>query len=170
MKAFFIPFTVIIIMSLLVVASKKRPKQDDNGNPILKLPIFYSLIGIATFLSGFGLIYYLIFGVQEGETIPVIISTLVLFAIGILLYLKGSLFSITILDNGIKEKTMFGKIKTINWSEMESITFGKTSLELKIISSKTKIKAHLHMKGFPHLVDKIEENTGKTKREMGILI
>ena len=170
MKTFFIPFIVIIIMSLLLAASKKRPKTDENGNSILKLPIFYSLIGIATFLSGFGLIYYLIFESKENEAIPVIISTLALFIIGALLYLKGSLFNITIIDDGIKEKTMFGKIKFISWSEIESITFGKTSLELKIVSSKTKIKAHLHMKGFPYLVDKIEEKTGKTKKEMGILI
>lgn len=169
MEAYLIPIVVIAIMSLLVAASKKRPKLDENGNSILKLPIFYSLIGIATFFSGFGLIYYLIFRAQENEIIPVVVSTLVLFAVGILLYLKGSLFSITILDNGIKEKTMFGKIKCINWSEMESITFGKTSLELKIISHKTQIKAHMHMRDFPYLVEKIEENTRRTKKEMGIV-
>jgi hypothetical protein len=44
--------------------------------------------------------------------------------------------------------TMFGKKKEIKWNEIRDLSFGKVSLELKIVSSDKNIKAHMHLVGF----------------------
>ena len=64
---------------------------------------------------------------------------------------------------------MFGKQKEIKWNEIRDLSFGKVSLELKIVSSDKNIKAHMHLIGFQELVIKLESKTGKTKTEIGII-
>ncbi len=87
---------------------------------------------------------------------------------GILLFAKGSISNIKITDIGITETSIFGKQKEIKWNEIKDLSFGKVSLELKIVSSNKNIKAHIHLIGFQELVTKLENKTGKSRTEMGI--
>ncbi len=64
--------------------------------------------------------------------------------------------------------TAFGKIKTIRWSDITSISFGKISLELKIKSHNQTIKVHMHLVGFPYFINEIEANTKFTRADMGL--
>lgn len=52
--------------------------------------------------------------------------------------------------------------------EIKDISFGKTSLEMKIKSTDKNIKAHIHLIGFDKLVSRLEEKTGKTRSQIGI--
>ena len=55
------------------------------------------------------------------------------------------------------------------YNEIRDLSFGKVSLELKIVSSDKNIKAHMHLVGFQELVAKLEIKTGKTRTEIGII-
>ncbi|MEM9675687.1 MAG: hypothetical protein AAF992_24055 [Bacteroidota bacterium] len=163
-----IPAAVALVMAALLAASKKKPKEDINGNKVLRLPILYTLIGgIATVGSLVILVYGLLTSEPE-ETVFVLIFFLAVAGLGVPLLLMGVVFKIVITPDGIEQTTMLGKIKTMRWIDITAITFGNVSLELKIRSRDQKIKAHLHLVGFPDLINEIESNTKFTRTEMGV--
>jgi len=166
---FHIPLVVGLVMSLLYVASKKKPKEDEQGNTILKLPNFYWIMGVFIIATGIGFLFFASYWASESDALPARIAAIIALVLGLLLFGKGYISSILIKDSGLVETSMFGKEKEILWNEIEKITFGKVSLELKIQSSnRNKIKAHLHLVGFDELVSTLEEKTGKTRSQLGI--
>ncbi|AOR27290.1 hypothetical protein FORMB_02280 [Formosa sp. Hel1_33_131] len=159
---------VSIVMALLIAASKKKPKKDGLGNIILQLPKLYPIVGISVIIGGLGLLIYAFFYANENDQILAIICSLVAMVVGLLLFAKGFISHIKVTDLGLIETTLFGKQKEIKWDEIRDLSFGKVSLELKIISSDKNIKAHMHLVGFQELVSKLEEKTGKTRIQIGI--
>ena len=159
---------VSIVMALLIAASKKKPKKDGLGNIILQLPKLYPIVGISVIIGGLGLLICAFFYANENDQILAIICSLVAMVVGLLLFAKGFISHIKVTDLGLIETTLFGKQKEIKWDEIRDLSFGKVSLELKIISSDKNIKAHMHLVGFQELVSKLEEKTGKTRIQIGI--
>jgi len=159
---------VSVIMILLFAASKGQPKKDELGNIILKLPKFYSIFGILVILGGIGFFIFAFFFAKENDQLTIVIIGLVAMLSGLFLFAKGYVSHIKVTELGIIETTIFGKQKEIKWNEIEDLSFGKVSLELKIASSNVKIKAHTHLVGFNELVSKLEEKTGKKRIEFGI--
>lgn len=159
---------VTLVMSLLFAASKKKAKEDPEGNLILKLPRLYPIIGLIMIFGGLGLIIFALFYAQGNDIILASTACLIAMLTGLLLYAKGYISNIRVTDQGIVETTIFAKEKEIRWNEIQSISFGAVSLELKIQSSDKKIKAHMHLVGFPEFIAELEEKTGKSKTEMGI--
>lgn len=157
---------VTLLMSYLYSASKKKPKYDENGNIILKLPDFYYLFGLALMIGGIGLICYVYFFDNKIEKLYGIIFSLIGIIPGVLLFTKGYLSNIIINENGITENTMFGKQNEIKWNELLDVTFGKMSQELNMKSKNKNIKAHVHLVGFPTLIEKLEEKTGKSIKNL----
>jgi hypothetical protein len=160
---------VSMVMAFLYKASKKKPKKDELGNIILQLPKLYPIIGVFVIISGIGLLIFAFFFAGENDKILASICSLIAIITGYLLFAKGYLSHIKVTDLGITETTMFGKQKEIKWNEIRDLSFGKVSLELKIVSSDKNIKAHMHLVGFQELVTKLESKTGKTKTEIGII-
>lgn len=160
---------VSMVMAFLYSASKKKPKKDELGNLILQLPKLYSIIGILVIIGGIGLLVFAFFFANENDKILASICSLIAIIIGYLLFSKGYISHIKVTDLGITEMTMFGKQKEIKWNEIRDLSFGKVSLELKIVSSDKNIKAHMHLVGFQELVTKLETKTGKTRTEIGII-
>ncbi len=159
---------VTTVMVLLLAASKKKPKQDDLGNLILQLPKFYYIMGIFVVLGGIALLIFGFFFANENDQILANISSLIALIVGLLLFAKGYISNIRITDSEIIETTIFGKSKQIQYNEINNITFGKTSQEIKISSSNKVIKAHIHLVGIDSLISKLEEKTGKTRNQIGI--
>lgn len=162
-----IPVIVGIMMTLLLAASKKKPKIDEEGRTVLKLPLFYTIIGVIALIGGLGLLYVTIY-LAGDDRMPAGIGSLITFILGYFLFAKGYISNIVISETGIIETTIFRKQKEILWSEVEGVSFGKVSLELSIRGKGKRIKAHMHMVGFQVLVKQVEVFTGKTKSELGI--
>lgn len=159
---------VSIVMAFLYAASKKKSKQDGLGNIILQLPKLYSIIGVLIIIGGLGLFLFAFFFANENDKILASICGLIAMISGLLLFLKGYIFHIKVTDIEIIETTMFGKQKKIKLNEIVGLSFGKISLELKISSPDTNIKAHMHLVRFQELVTILLDKTGKTKIEIGI--
>lgn len=159
---------VTLVMGLLLAASKKKPKKDEIGNIILQLPKLYPIIGILVIIGGIGLIIFAFFFAIGTDQILAAICSLIALVVGLLLFAKGYISHIKVTDLGIIEITMFAKQKEIRWNEIKDLSFGKTSLEMKIKSADKNIKAHMHLIGFDELVSKLEEKTGKTRSQIGI--
>ncbi|UII28161.1 PH domain-containing protein [Fulvivirga maritima] len=163
-----IPVVVLIIMMFLMSASKKQPKVDDKGNVILKLPIFYLIVGL---LAVFGAVAVLVYGLinHEPESPFALLFTVVLIlGLAVPLLLMGLNFRLIIKDAGVEQRTMLGKTKAIEWSDIQDVSFGKVSLELKIISNNNKIKVHMHSIGFGTLLEAIESHTDFNRIKIGI--
>lgn len=159
---------VTLVMGLLLAASKKKPKKDEIGNSILQLPKLYPIIGILVIIGGIGLIIFAFFFANGTDKVLAAVCSLIAMVVGLLLFAKGYISHIKLTDLGIVETTMFAKQKEIKWNEIKDLTFGKTSLELKIKSADKNIKAHMHLVGFDELVSKLELKTGKTRSQIGI--
>lgn len=159
---------VTLVMGLLLAASKKKPKKDEIGNSILQLPKLYPIIGILVIIGGIGLIIFAFFFANGTDQVLAAVCSLIAMVVGLLLFAKGYISHIKLTDLGIIETTMFAKQKEIKWNEIKDLTFGKTSLELKIKSADKNIKAHMHLVGFDELVSKLESKTGKTRSQIGI--
>jgi hypothetical protein len=162
------PIAIAIVMALLLAASKKRAKIDENGDKILRLPFFYAILGGLCTIASLIIIIYGLATCAEDEIIFVLIFFSMCAGLGLPLLLAGTVMKVKILTNKLEQTNILGRTKTIMWSEIESITFGKISLELKIVSATDKIKAHVHLKGFEDLVDAIEANTTFTRTNMRI--
>lgn len=164
-----IPTVVVsILMAYLYSASKKKPKKDNAGDIILQLPKLYSLIGILVLLGGIGLFIFASFFANGNDKIIASISSIIAIITGLILFSKAYISHVKITDAGIVETSMFGKECEIKWHEIKDLSFGKTSLELKISSSDKTIKAHTHLVGFEELVSRLEQKTGKTRMDMGV--
>ena len=157
---------VTLLMSYLYSASKKKPKYDEKGNIILKLPAFYHLFGVALMIGGIGLICYVFFFNNKIDKMYGIIFSLIGIIPGVLFFVKGYISNIVLNETGITENTMFGKQKTIKWNELLDVTFGKMSQELNMKGGSNNIKAHIHLVGFPTLIEKLEEKTGKSIKSL----
>ncbi|NQY09324.1 MAG: hypothetical protein HRT71_07385 [Flavobacteriales bacterium] len=166
--SFIIPVVVSIVLTLLYKASLKKSKIDEDGNRILKLPIFYVLLGG---LFSVGSLVVLIWGLiscKPDEVIIVCFAFLLMACLGVPLFLIGWFSQVKIIEEGIEQTTMFGKIKFIKWSEIESISFGKMSQELKIKSETQKVKVPMQLVGFNELVDEIELKTDFDRSKIGL--
>jgi len=62
-------------------------------------------------------------------------------------------------ENIINSGTFFGQSKTINWDEVENISFGYISKFIKIKSGSELIKVHYHMEGLVEFLKMIEKRT-----------
>ncbi len=157
-----------MLMAILYAVSKKKPKEDGHGNMILQLPKFYPIFGILVIIGGLGLLIFAFFFGKENDAILASICSLLAFLTDLYLFAKGYISYIKVTDSGIIETSMFGKQNEIKWDEINDLSFGKVSLELKIAASDKNIKAHMHLIGFDNLITRLEEKTGKSKSEMGI--
>lgn len=151
---------VEVMMHGLLNASDKKPKQDKDGNSVFKLPLFYAVLGFISAIGGF---VFLLFGVlysKPGEEAIVLCMFFVFEALGVPLILAGLMIKIVLTPTAIKQTNLIGKEKEIKWREINSLSFDKITLELKIKSKFTTIKAHQHMVGYPYLAKEIIERTG----------
>ncbi len=160
---------VTMVMGLLYAASRKKAKEDGDGNLILQLPKFYFILGILIIVGGIGLLIYGFLFANESDKIIVSICSLLALIAGLFLFAKGYVSNILVTDLAIIETNLFGKQKEIRWNEIKKVSFGKVSKQLKIESANMNIKAHIHLVGFQELVAKLERKTGKTKVEIGII-
>ena len=159
---------ISLIMALLYAASKKKPRDAGDGNFILQLPKFYAWFGLFVVMGGFALVIYTFIYASESDILMGALASAIALLVGMWIFAKGYISQIRVTDSGLIETTIFGKEKTILWSEITKVSFGTISMELMIRSADKKIKAHLHMVGFNELVYKLESKTRKSRFDLGI--
>ncbi|MBK3519894.1 hypothetical protein [Carboxylicivirga marina] len=162
-----IPLVVGLMMAFLMAKSKKNPKKTAEGYSILKLPAFYTIMGAIAIIGSLLLLFVTVF-LAKDEWLPAGIGTIVMSAMGYYLFASGYISNIILSENGIVKTNIYGKKNEIKWTDIDKVSFGKISLELTIKSHDKKIKAHMHMVGFPALLEQVEQHTGKTKTSLGI--
>ncbi|MBK9103219.1 MAG: hypothetical protein IPL92_01275 [Saprospiraceae bacterium] len=159
---------ITLIMALLYAASKKKPRDAEDGSFILQLPKFYAWFGLFVIIGGFALVIYTFIYASESDKLLGALASIIALIVGMWIFAKGYISQIRVTDSGLIETTIFGKEKTILWGEITKVSFGTISMELTIRSAEKKIKAHLHMVGFNGLVYKLESKTRKSRFDLGI--
>lgn len=155
-------------MALLYAASKKKPKEDAEGNKILRLPIFYPILGSISMIGGLLVLMYGLLNYESDEFIFVFLIFLMLCGLGVPLLLMGTIYKITLTPDHLEQTSMLGKKKLITWPEIMTASYGNISMELKIKSHDKKITAHMHLVGFPYLIRQIESYTQLKRKDMGL--
>ncbi|MBL3654634.1 PH domain-containing protein [Fulvivirga sediminis] len=163
-----IPAVAIIVMFCLMSASKKQPQVDVRGNVILKLPIFYLIIGLFAVIGAIAVLIHGLINHEPESPFALLFIVIMMLGLGIPLLLMGLNFRLIIKDEGVEQRTMLGQTQKIEWSEIHDVSFGKVSLELNIISDSNKIKVHMHSIGFVTLLEALESHTDFNRIKIGI--
>lgn len=171
MESFFVytitGVVIAIIMYFLNTVSKAKPIQTMEGDEVFKLPLFYGILGIIAFAAGLWILIYGLINYNPEEFLWMLISCVFIGGLGGLLILQQWVSKVILTENEIIKVTMSGKNKILAWGEITEIKFNAFSSELKVKSKNTSIKCHMHLVGFPSLVEKLEMKTGITKKQMG---
>lgn len=164
------PLSFGLLLTLVYISAKEKPKKDKNGNPILRTSMVYTIIGAIASLASLGILIIGLFIYPNDETIAVIIFFLMLAGLGVPLFLVGINARLIFNKEQMEYTNMIRKIKVIKWNSIKSISFGKISLSLKIKSNDKTINVHQYTIGFNDFVNAIEANTSYTKQTMGVPI
>lgn len=161
---------VTITIAYLYKIVKNKPHIDTQGNVVLHLPKFYYRFGFLILIIGVILLGYGIFLATEEDRGVSLLFSAVNSITGAYLFGKGYIGSVTITPLSIIQVNCIGTVKEINISDISSATFGHISKEIKIVANNNKtIKVHERNNGFGTLIEKLEEITGKTSVEMGVI-
>lgn len=137
-KTILVPSLIFSSLYFAKKASKKKSKKDDNGNSVHQLFLMYGVGGVISVAIGLLIFTAILFSEKEidySDMIPVILMFIVP---GIILCLMTWMNKITLSDNQITQRNLWGKIRIINLNEIESVRFNKISLCLNISNSHTK--------------------------------
>tara|TARA_R100000935_G_scaffold18989_1_gene36607 strand:+ start:1823 stop:2347 length:525 start_codon:yes stop_codon:yes gene_type:complete len=166
-KAVIIPILIIGSLYLIKKASKKKSKIYENGNSIHRLPLIYGIGGIFSLIITI-IIITSIFLSNENINLFTVASLIILFStLGIIMILMVWMNKIYLNPKKITQRNMWGKIKTIEMSEIKSIKFNKVSLYLKISDGEKIIKCHDHLVGIEEILNTLSEKTNITRNQMG---
>lgn len=161
--------SVSLFLSMMYRASQGNAKEDENGNLVLRLPKFYWILGAISFLIGIGLLVVAYFYVDSIDDSHIVLyMSLAFIFLGYFLFSKGFISNILVTENELIETGLFGKKTIIYLNEINTISFGNISQELRIKTQDSKIKAHFHLIGFSKLVSILERKTGISRKEMGL--
>lgn len=159
---------VTLMMLYLNKASKSRPELNSEGNVILKLSILYGITGLISFISGIAIIIYGLIYFNSEEFLFRLIFFGIFGVSGCILILQQWGSKVILTEQEIIKISMFGKISRIKWKEINDVKFNKASWQLKIQSEKTRINCHMHLVGFPKLVERLEKETSISRYQMKI--
>ncbi|MFM7021673.1 MAG: hypothetical protein ACKOXB_01740 [Flavobacteriales bacterium] len=166
MESFLIPVVVSLVMAFLYAASRKKPIEDEMGNKILRLPVFFYVLGVISIV--FGLVLSLLVFSNEEDVFISIPFFMLFFILGMVLIIGRKNTQTVITPEKIIHTSFWGKTKELNWEEISKLSYGKMSQELKIESKKKKIRVHVLMVGFKELLSEIENRTSHSIRDLGI--
>lgn len=155
--------TVTISLLFKYLNSKTENVQittDEKGMMVLKLNRLYGIVGWSSVLLSVGLLILGVFLIREidGNFFAVVFLFLLFFGLGFPLVLAYRNIKIEVNNTTIKYFNLFNNVKEVNWNDLRQVKFGKSSLELKLITENTEVKAHLHLNGFPKLIEIMKEN------------
>lgn len=146
---------VIVLMKHLTSSSKKQPILNGEGVMVLRMNKNYSIFGYMNIAISamIGIIPCLGLVETIGDTFIILCLVLFFIGSGTLLVLVSRNTKVEIYDEKIRYYGITGKVKEIQWEDIRKVTFGKTSLELSLITMYEKIKIHMHMVGFLSFIE-----------------
>ncbi|MGY6649735.1 hypothetical protein [Wenyingzhuangia sp. IMCC45574] len=168
-KTILVPLLIISSLYFAKKASKKKSKKDDNGNSVHQLSLMYGVGGIISVGISLLISIAILFSENEIEYSNIIPVILMFIVPGIILCLMTWMNKITLSDNKITQRNLWGKIRIINLNEIESVKFNKISLYLNISDSHTTVKCHEHLIDFERIITEISKKTELTKSQMGFI-
>lgn len=142
---------------------KDAPTKRDNSFFRIKAYSIFRNIGV---LTGIASLLVLVFGLkqcQPKDVIFVILFAAILVGLSIPLLLSGFVENLKVFNDKLVKTDMLNTTKVINWEDIKSISFSKTSLMLTIQSSKNKIRVYLYSDNFGNLLNLIEQKTKYTR-------
>ncbi len=159
---------VAIFMSLMARSANKRVIADPDGSFTLKMHKFYGIIGILVIAS---LVVFIGMALLEGDKEMLSIGggflgiCMGLPGIIVLLYYKNH--KLIFDDQSMTAYSWSGGKTKINWDQVQKISFKGFSGLIKIQGEENQlIKAHMHLVGLKTFVEKVEEKTPWTAKEL----
>ena len=148
--------------------SKKDASVDEDGNTLLLLPAFYGILGIGATGLGCGLLLLGLFNFDENDIKPILGLFLLFSGLGAPLILYRYVYKVLITPQGLAQRTIFGKFKTLTWTDIRAVKYNAVTMNLKVSDGSVTLSCYAHLVGFEQLVQAIEGHLGKTRAEMGI--
>lgn len=171
-KIFFysaISLVVGLALAYLKKGASQSGGQTVNGLVVLKMNKLYGIIGIISIIFGFGFSLLPVLSNEYNSVmfLIVLIMLLIFWGAGIPCWLYYKNHKLEFDGEKIIVKNVLGKEKTIQWSEINQITFSHFSSYLTIIDSKgEKIKIHQHIVGLSSFAKMIETKTSWKVKEL----
>lgn len=149
--------------------SNKRPKIGD-GAFIFRMPLLVGIIGVLSVIAGIATaIYGFLWGdYQTQDFWWILLGVVLMVGLGIPLILVTWIQEIRLDDEAIVQRTLLGKIRKIHYEEIEAITFGLLSQQLKITKGSTHIKCHRYTIGFADLLKIIQAKNPQFHKISGL--
>lgn len=151
----------IPVYVLLARKANTEVKGDNVKTITLKMHIAYKYVGLLGIIAGLVAAVMCLIEVDEGEKLIAATVFLLFFEpLGITCYLWWRNHSVIISDESIQATSVYGKITKLNWTDINSISFGGTSGLLTFKDeSDTIVKSHQHLVGFKHVIDSLNSKT-----------
>ena len=148
-----------LIMGIMDGGITKEIKPLEDGKFILKMNKVYGVMGI---LSCIMALFFIVIGVITGglfgkDSIYVLIIFALFFLIGLFLVLYSYNTKVEVNSEKLIYRGFTGKIKEIQWNQVENISFNVTSRELILKSNNIKVKLPIHLKGMGSLINIIKK-------------
>lgn len=167
-----IAIVVMVIYSFLTNSTGRKIEADQHGQFHLRINKLYGLFGVVLVLLGFVFLIVIPLTVDRDSSmiIMIILMLFIMWGIGIacLLYYKNH--KVTYNTSTITVTSVYGKTKSISWSDITDIHFSAFSGLLTICDKREKVKIHQHMVGLSSFMDKIASETKWTAEELKIPI
>ena len=154
------------VLLLLSRRSSKLPLLKQEDEILFKLPSFYKFAGIV-FMSLSLVVSVLLhlLDVRECLTLTLFLN-LVIFPMGLSLYLEGRKGCIILNTSGITRINYWGRKTVIAWKDIQNICFNRIILYLVVRGDGKFIHCHIHLKGFASLVERLEIETDIKIKDM----
>ena len=166
-QSFVVPFlTSIVMVVFFAVLSKsigKKPKEDELGQVILKMPKLFKGLGIALLVIGIALIIGPLFdSLDLGGMIFVLISGLIFLAGGGVVYSMAGRHQVAYDNEVIEVTSYFGKIEQIRWKDIEQMKHNRFSNTIILISvTGDTIKMTEYLKGINEFLSQVKRQINK---------
>ncbi|MFC6999432.1 hypothetical protein [Rufibacter roseus] len=165
---------VSLTMFLLKRSTGKETHKNEEGFIELRMPKLYAVAGIVGF--GIGLIFLMAMVMVDdmslGESIGITAVMLGIFwGAGIPCFLWYKNHRVTFDETTVEVKSVFGKVKKVNWQEIEHVQFHAFSGLIKLTDVyNTKVGVHQHLKGLYSFAEMLEKETDWNAAELKLPI
>lgn len=168
-----IGIAVTLTMVFLKNATGKEVKIAEDGCYKLRMNKLYGIIGVVCVLMGLIFLISLPFMVDEINAGIVGVMTLVLAicwgsGIPCLLYYRNHRISFD--DRSIHVTDVYGKSRTIEWSQITDANFSAFSGLLVLKTENEKVKVHQHLVGLSKFMKTLENKIQWTTKELKVPI
>jgi hypothetical protein len=158
--------TILIILVVgffmkLISKGQKRSPEVLNGNTVLRPSNMFFWSGIASLVIGTSIWLLLFWGINKTQSALTTVSIISLFFLisGAYLCLYTKRYFVKYSNEEVISGSILGKVKKMNWSNINKITFNRGSMYLKLYDGSSTINVYAMTIGFDSFIGKLKEKT-----------